>query len=157
MNKSYLLFQPADLSADDVIVIDGHFSNDSKTCQKAFDEIYNLSKSVSTKNAPWQGRKGKYHFVKGLLDKIDEKGRRLSFIFIAKEECWKEQLDESIMAIGIPMDSRTIDILNKRQRFKCWTIVIMIIIITVVTITIFHTNNNKSNGKEKFTTSAVVR
>lgn len=113
MNKSIMWFQPAKLNDSDIILVDGNEvqTTDFEERNSAFTELSNLFSVVLKKDRPWSGSHKfegvKYHFVKGTLCERDEKGRVLSFDFVAKADCWKEELEKCIDTIGINMSKET--------------------------------------------------
>lgn len=101
MNKSIMWYQPANLHDPDVILIDGEIAEDGEARQKCFDEYSEFAKAVVDKSRPWCGRIGDCFYIKGSLNQVDQKGRLLSFDFVSKYDCWKDQYKQCINTIGI--------------------------------------------------------
>ena len=137
MKNSIMWYQPAKLDADDVGLVNGENLNPGTEQQNSFNELYDLSISISDKKRPWHGEINDYHFVKGSLDKIDEKGRILSFDFVARQSCWEEELSKSIKAIGIELSQETRECLKKKNGTNIeiyWILVAAIIIALIIAV-----------------------
>lgn len=105
--NNILWYQPEKLSDGDVVILNGNRLSYGKERDNAFDRLKKVADKAIGKKRPWQGYIDNYYFVKGSFDKVDERGRPLSFIFISDSENCKSELQNYLTIIGMSLSVDT--------------------------------------------------
>lgn len=113
MAKNIFWYQPAKLSEADVIILNDNKLVDNIERSKAFALQKSLAEKVVGKKRHWYGKVDGYFFVKGMLDETDERGRKLSFVFVSDEIDAKSALYRALNIAGKSVDETTAACLNK--------------------------------------------
>jgi len=113
---SILWYQPAIINADDIVSCNGVIQQNSNERTSCFRQLNQIADKVIGKKKPWCGKVDGYFFIKGHIDGLDEKGRKLSFMFTCDEEDYKGALAKELVAIGCKLDSITEDYLASKKK-----------------------------------------
>ena len=140
--NNILWYQPEKLSDGDVVLFNGTPLSNGVERDNAFNQLKVVSDKATGKKRPWQGYVDNYYFVKGSLDRLDERGRPLSFIFISDSNNGKKELYNSLKKIGIDVSADTSNFLRKnvsrRNRSK---ILLSIVLLLCILLLIYFLNN----------------
>ena len=121
-----LLYQPATIAEEDHLYLNGKLLPDSSERTEMYDRIVSIFKTVKSKY-PLVCKTNGLFVVRGLFDAEDEKGRKLSFIFM------------STKTVGYEVAPSTITYIQKFKyacKIKTYLAVILLAITFLATITI---------------------
>ena len=82
MGTSILWYQPERMDDQDVIIYNGERVEDALKRTEYFGIIRRQAELVLKKQKPWCGLVRGFFFMKGHLDRKDELGRTMSFMYI---------------------------------------------------------------------------
>ena len=105
--NNILWYQPEKLSDGDVVIFNGTPLSNGAERDNAFSKIKVVADKVIGKKRPWQGYVDNCYFVKGSLDRLDERGRPLSFIFISDSNNGKVDLQNTLKNVGMEVSLDT--------------------------------------------------
>lgn len=105
--NNILWYQPAKLSDKDVVIKNGIILEEGTERIEAFQNLKKVSEKAIGKERPWHGKIGNYYFIKGNFEKKDERGRRLSFLFISDAPNSTEVFFDTLKVINQKLDEQT--------------------------------------------------
>lgn len=108
MANSILWYQPAKLSDEDLIFVNGKLLSEGPERTEAFDRMKKTADRALNKKRPWCGRVNSYYLIKGSFSEKDERGRLLSFTFVSNEENVEDALNQSLRAANKSLDATTL-------------------------------------------------
>lgn len=132
--NNILWYQPEILSEPDVVILNGIRLNEGCERNTAFEKLNRVADKAIGKKRPWKGYLKGYYFVKGNLNKKDERGRSLSFMFISDDKKGKEQLYKMLGSLEIELSPETEKLVQmydfKWNNYKTifWTITLLLLI-----------------------------
>lgn len=138
--NNILWYQPEVLSEQDIVILNGNRLENGIERNEAFDKLKKVADRAIGKKRPWHGYLDGYYFVKGSLEKKDERGRPLSFMFISDDEDGKKQLYKLLRDIEIDLSPETEALLQthivKGGHYKVilWAVVLFCIVTAVYII-----------------------
>jgi len=112
--SNILWYQPEKLSDSDVVILNGNHLPNGIERDNAFSKLKKVADKAIGKKRPWQGYIDNYYFVKGSLDKLDERGRPLSFMFISDSDNGETKLRDTLRGVGIGLSLDTSNLLKKK-------------------------------------------
>lgn len=138
MATSILWYQPAKLTDDDFIFLNGKSLSNTSDRSEAFDKLKKVSDKVIGKDRPWCGNVSGYFFVKGTLNEKDERGRKLSFTFMSDEADGEAALHQTLKAASKVIDNSTAACIKeypvRREKAKKMAIGIAAVCILIIII-----------------------
>lgn len=120
-----LLFQPAVLTENDKVFRDGVLLTQFYEREDAYQTIVTLFNGVDNNQYPWMGKVGDFYLIRGLFNDVDEKGRRLSFLFASNDESFWEDLNSVVNSIDQTISDNTELIIAsylEKSKKKAWLI-----------------------------------
>ena len=133
-----LLYQPATIAEEDQIYLNGKLLPDSLERTEMYDRIVSIFKTVKSKY-PLVCKTNGLFVVRGLFDAVDEKGRKLSFIFMSDSKEFLEEILSVTKTVGYEVAPSTITYIQKFKyacKIKTYLAVILLAITFLATITI---------------------
>ena len=133
-----LLYQPATIAEEDQIYLNGKLLPDSSERTEMYDRIVSIFKTVKSKY-PLVCKTNGLFVVRGLFDAVDEKGRKLSFIFMSDSKEFLEEILSVTKTVGYEIAPSTITYIKKFKhacKIKTYLVVILLAITFLATITI---------------------
>ena len=133
-----LLYQPATIAEEDQIYLNGKLLPDSLERTEMYDRIVSIFKTVKSKY-PLVCKTNGLFVVRGLFDAVDEKGRKLSFIFMSDSKEFLEEILSVTKTVGYEVAPSTITYIQKFKhacKIKTYLVVILLAITFLATITI---------------------
>ena len=106
-----LLYQPATIAEEDQIYLNGKLLPDSSERTEMYDRIVSIFKTVKSKY-PLVCKTNGLFVVRGLFDAEDEKGRKLSFIFMSDSKEFLEEILSVTKTVGYEVAPSTITYLS---------------------------------------------
>ena len=144
MKKNILWYQPEKLGNDDVVVLNGSKLSNGVEYDKCFDSIKRFSDIAIKHESPWCGMVNGIYFVKGWFSAVDEKGRKLSFMFMSEEKDGYQALVRELKSLGYSLDNKTEECVKKQSsKLPISMIVSFVVIILLIILIISINNGNK--------------
>lgn len=140
MSTNIFWYQPAKLSDADVVLLNNKQLEDNAERSQAFLTLKKAADRCINKKRPWYGVVNGYKFVKGSLEQLDERGRKLSFIFLSDGNDWQTSLQNVLQSLNMKLDhDTTVCVGNAETKIKPQTIAaIALFAIVVVIIIVLH-------------------
>lgn len=108
--QTALWFQPASIIANDHISLNGKKLSEESKRNELFQRIQDYASKISRHKIPWCASAKGYKVIKGILKNRDEKGRHMTFVYIAQCDSWEnfyKQLCEELNKEGLTMTQET--------------------------------------------------
>lgn len=153
-----LYYQTAKMTESDYLSIDGSEVHESSKRNKAFQTLQDTASLLTNDKIPWCTSVRGYKILKGALEDRDEKGRTMTFVYIAhKKKSWedfRQSLIEELNQKGLKMTTETLDSIKeveKNNNLKRWCmwIVAMLIGALIAFVTIYSTKENPQEESPK--------
>jgi hypothetical protein len=138
MGTSILWYQPERMDDQDVIIYNGERVEDALKRTEYFGIIRRQAELVLKKQKPWCGLVRGFFFMKGHLDRKDELGRTMSFMYITDSTNYKEALMRELELANLSLSTSSQSCLTKKERLTALqTALITIVVFAVIAFIIY--------------------